>query len=118
MTAEQQGRPYLDGNRLVGWQLPREQDVRRPLIADETRERSRNMSNGPDSWQETVVGKLASFYVRAAYARAAAPACDVLRTCSPNTTRTRCVTPSSTRGMTAGSTASPSNSACAIPRQR
>jgi hypothetical protein len=34
VTAEQQGRPYLDGNRLVGWHLPREQDVRRPLIAD------------------------------------------------------------------------------------
>jgi integrase len=36
VTAERHGRPYLDRNRLAGWHLPREQDIRRPLIADET----------------------------------------------------------------------------------
>jgi hypothetical protein len=36
VTAERHGRPYLDRNRLAGWHLLRERDIRRPLIADET----------------------------------------------------------------------------------
>jgi pimeloyl-ACP methyl ester carboxylesterase len=54
--------------------------------------------------------------VRAPVPQAAAR--DAMCDRSPNTTRTRCVAPSSTRGMAAGSTASPSSSAAAIPRQR
>lgn len=36
VTTEHHGVAYLQRNRLAGWHLPREQDVRRPLIADET----------------------------------------------------------------------------------